>query len=80
MMEHTALSAARYSVARRLTSLLGSYDEDKRNWGAAAHDPEAALRLADSLERRATSVITGIALLRHEANAALEARKGDSPQ
>jgi hypothetical protein len=76
MTQRTALGAARGSVARKLTTLLSSDNAVARLWAAADHDPQAAIALADSLDARIGSLVTGVALLRHEAKAVIEARKG----
>jgi hypothetical protein len=59
-----------------LTTLLSSDNAVARLWAAADHDPQAAIALADSLDARIGSLVTGVALLRHEATCVIEAQKG----
>jgi hypothetical protein len=73
-MSHTALSSAHSSVLRKLYVLADAWPLEPE----APVDPHAALRLALALDVRASALITGIALLRHEAEAAIEAKKGEA--
>ncbi len=76
LIPRTALRSAKNSVARKLTVLLSTDNAVARLWAAADHDPQAAIALADSLDVRIDSLTIGIALLRHEAQCVIEARKG----
>ncbi len=70
-MSRSSLTAAHSSVYRKLTSLADAWGEGAKDW----QDPEAALQLATAIEARANNLMIGVALLRHEARVALEARK-----
>jgi len=73
-MAHTALSSAHASVCRKVAELTCTSEHG--SWRRARTVPEAALRLADSLDARIGALITGVSLLRHEAKAAIAGRKG----
>jgi hypothetical protein len=75
-MSHSALSAARDSVGRKLVPLtVMDFDLQLLLW-RSGRDPDAALELAEFLDARIGSLITGVNLLRQEAKLAIEARKG----
>ena len=76
MNTRTALSTAQASMARKLTVLLSNDNNTSRLWAASDHDPDAALLLADSIDRKVEALTIGIDLLRHEAKLVIEARKG----
>lgn len=66
------LSSAHINVFRKLDALNDAWAEHPD----APVDPEIALSLADSLDSWAGCLISAIALLRHQAQMEIEARKG----
>ncbi len=70
-MSSSGLSAAHRSILRKLFLLADAWREGPD----AGVDPEAALNLCLALDARVGNLITGIALLRHEANTVTETRK-----
>jgi hypothetical protein len=76
-VSNAALSAAHRSIFRKMESFattLESFPSCEEL--DAEDDPEVSLHLADALEFCAGNLIIAIALLRCEAQAVIEARKG----
>lgn len=70
-MSNAALSAAHRNIFRRLHSLADTWRDNPD----AGFDAEAARRFCDALDVHVDKLITGIALLRQTALAAIRAQK-----
>ena len=75
-MSQTPLHTAKNRVANALTMLLTSDNDTKRLWAVADEDPEAAIKLADSLCTRVATLAERIELMVHEATLAKQQHKG----